>query len=63
MKLSYWYGDKYGKIIEMPRVLPDSYKTIKILSEIQNTIINCKEDRIVLDFQNCILVMLCLHHL
>ena len=42
------------KIIEMPRVLPDSYKTIKILSEIQNTIINCKEDRIVLDFQNCI---------
>lgn len=45
---------KYGKIIEMPRVLPDSYKTIKILSEIQNTIINCKEDRIVLDFQNCI---------
>ena len=38
------------KIIEMPRVLPDSYKTIKILSEIQNTIINCKEDRIVLLF-------------
>ena len=42
------------KIIEMPRVLHDSYRTIKILSKIQNTIIKCKEDRIILDFQNCI---------
>lgn len=42
------------KIIEMPRILPDSYKTFFKLANIQNTIKTCKEERIILDFSNCI---------
>lgn len=41
------------KIIEMPQKLNDKFDTYNYLASLQNTIIDCPENRIILDFQNC----------
>lgn len=41
------------KIIKMPQTLNVKFNTYNFLASLQNTIIDCPENRIILDFQNC----------
>lgn len=41
------------KIIEIPEKLSIKFQTYDYLAWLQNTVIDCSEDRIILDFQNC----------
>lgn len=42
------------KIITIPKVLSDSHKTYHFLADLQHEIVNCDEQKIILDFSNCI---------
>ena len=41
------------KIIKMPRSLNIDYVSYSFLAKLQNAIIDCESDRIILDFRNC----------
>ena len=41
------------KIIKIPYVLSQDFDTYDYLAKLQNIIIDCPENRIILDFQNC----------
>ena len=41
------------RIIEMPHKLKPEFYTYDYLAELQNTIIDCSEEKIILDFHNC----------
>lgn len=41
------------KIIKMPKSLNIDYASYSFLAKLQNTVIDCESDRIILDFQNC----------
>lgn len=41
------------KIIKMPKSLNIDYASYSFLAQLQNTVIDCESDRIILDFQNC----------